>query len=220
MNLDELLSHPKIWRGAGGDFRSEVISTGFAELDQQLPGGGWPQSSITEIFVDRHGIGELSLLMPALASLTKGSSADETIVWVAPPYIPYAPALVRSGLDLNHVLLVDPLGTGLNALWAVEQVLHSKSKVTVLAWIEAANTAVMRRLQLAVEEQACWAILFRPYSAHQQRSPAALRLYLSRERNGFQIEILKCRGGRPAVVNLDLPVLPDRWLRVGSGGIG
>ena len=215
VNLDDLVHHPKVWKGAGDDLRFDVVSTGFVDLDRQLPGGGWPQKAITEIFVDRHGIGELSLLMPALAGLGK-----QAIVWVAPPYIPYAPALARFGLDLDQVLLVDPLCTGLNALWAVEQILRSRFKVTVLAWIEAANTVVLRRLQLAVEEHNGWAILFRPNTALQQRSPAALRLRLSRKSHNFQIEILKCRGGRPAVVNLDLSISPDSWIGVGSGGIG
>ncbi len=225
VSLDDLVLHPKVWRGAGDDFRLDAVSTGFVDLDRQLPGGGWPQNAITEIFVDRHGIGELSLLMPALAGLTK-----EAIIWVAPPYIPYAPALARFGLDLEQMLLVDPMstGTGLNALWALEQVLRSQSKVTVLAWIESANTAVLRRLQLAVEEHGCWAILFRPSTALEQRSPAALRLQLSRKNNNFQIEILKCRGGRPALVNLDLPVFserssnyrPDSGTYIGPGGAG
>lgn len=216
LNLDTLVSHPKIWRGAGNGLSLDVVSTGFAELDRRLPGGGWPQKAITEIFVDCHGIGELSLLMPALAALSK-----QSIVWIAPPYIPYAPALAHSGLDLNRIWLVAPEATGgLNALWAVEQVLRTKFNATVLAWIKTANKTVLRRLQLAVEEHGCWAILFRPNAALEQRSPAALRLRLSRKREKLQIEILKCRGGRPAVVDLDLPISRGGPIRLSSGESG
>ena len=49
-SLDLLLQHPGIWRGdrlaqAGVD----ALPTGFAELDKQLPGGGWPRGALTEI---------------------------------------------------------------------------------------------------------------------------------------------------------------------------
>jgi hypothetical protein len=215
VDLNDLTLHPKIWRGVDNELRLESISTGYQDLDGKLPGRGWPVSAITEIFVDCYGIGELSLLMPALAKLDK-----HPIIWLAPPYIPYAPALVRFGLDLDRLLFIDPVDAKLNALWALEQVLHWKPEITVLAWIETANTAALRRLQLAVEEHRCWAILFRPMAALQQRSPAALRLRLSRKAHCFQIEILKCRGGRPHRLNLDLPAYSDALSAVGVGGIG
>ncbi len=59
----------QIWRGKSAHFSQPVISTGFANLDEHLPGGGWPQRSITEVFLDYYGIGELTLLIPALREL-------------------------------------------------------------------------------------------------------------------------------------------------------
>src|SRR4051812_39379662 len=44
-------------------------STGFADFDALLPGGGWPVGAITELMPETYGIGELSLLLPALAKL-------------------------------------------------------------------------------------------------------------------------------------------------------
>jgi hypothetical protein len=65
-SLDLVLQHPGIWRGdrlaqAGAD----VLPTGFAELDEQLPGGGWPRGALTEILIEREGIGELRLRLEA-----------------------------------------------------------------------------------------------------------------------------------------------------------
>jgi hypothetical protein len=60
----------------------------------------------------------------------------------------------------------------------------------------------LRRLQLAAEDQACWTLLFRPASARQQRSPAALRIRLTRSETAARVEIIKCRGGRPGVVDI------------------
>ena len=47
-----------------------LCQPGFAALDRYLPGGGWPLGPLIEVFVERYGVGELSLLMPALAALT------------------------------------------------------------------------------------------------------------------------------------------------------
>jgi hypothetical protein len=72
----------------------------------------------------------------------------------------------------------------------------------VLAWDDAADGVILRRLQLAAEEQGCWVLLFRPASARLQRSPAALRIHLPQTYGATRVEILKCRGGRPGVVDV------------------
>ena len=45
-----------------------VLPTGFATLDAELPGGGWPAGALIELLADRPGIGELSLLLPLLGA--------------------------------------------------------------------------------------------------------------------------------------------------------
>ena len=202
MSIEDLVSHPHIWRGRDSQTAYSVLPTGFDALDRYLPGGSWPQNAITEIFLDRYGSGELSLLMPALASLSRQNvSSKQWIVWVDPPFIPYAPALTRCGVNLDRVLLVHSSGGHKNALWAVEQSLRSRSSVATLAWLPVADDAALRRLQIAAEQQSCWTVLFRPITALQQRSPAALRMKLS-SATKQSLEIVKCRGRRPEVVNL------------------
>ena len=61
--------------------RTEVLPTGFAALDERLPGGGWPRSGLIEILVSRFGVGELTLLLPVLAALTRRPMA-RWCVWV------------------------------------------------------------------------------------------------------------------------------------------
>src|SRR5882757_3608875 len=94
--LARLLEHPAIWRGTSVA-RAEVLSSGFAALDERLPGGGWPRSGLIEILVSRLGVGELTLLLPLLAALTSGPQA-RSCVWVAPPFEPFAPALAAHGV--------------------------------------------------------------------------------------------------------------------------
>ena len=179
--------------------------TGFKALDAYLPGGGWPVAALTEIMVERHGIGELSLLMPAMARLSEASLSDEAgrwIFWISPPFIPYAPALVSHGVDLDRILLVHAPMARSASLWAMEQALRAKSCVAVLAWARQAEHTALRRLQLAAEQSRCWAILFRSIDALKERSPAALRLKLAKTDTGIRIEVLKCRGARPGVVHI------------------
>jgi hypothetical protein len=147
--------------------------------------------------------------MPTLAALTRHDSAKppKWVAWIGPPFVPYAPALEQHGVSIERLLMIHPGEGQKNRLWAVEQVIRSGSSGGVLAWIATADDVILRRLQLAAEDQHCWTILFRPLAARRQRSPAALRLSLSPQTAAAtRIEIVKCRGGRPGIVDIVLPV--------------
>src|SRR5690606_12873892 len=84
--------------------RSRAVEpTGTAELDRALPGGGWQAGTIVELMPLATGIGELRLLMPALARITQ---SGRHVALVAPPYIPYAPALSWHGIRLERLLVI------------------------------------------------------------------------------------------------------------------
>jgi hypothetical protein len=190
--LQALLRDPRIQRGSASAVHPAGIPTGCAELDAALPGGGWPTGALAEILIERHGLGELELLMPALAHLSRG---NRVIAWVAPPLLPYAPALAGSGLDLRRLLIVRAQSPA-DALWSAEQALRSGSCAAVLAWAEP-STRWLRRLQLAAEAGAAWGVLFRTARVQGRASYAALRLRVS----PGKLELLKCRGGRPRTLH-------------------
>lgn len=198
MDVEDLVSHPKLWRAGNADRQLDTLPTGFEALDRALPGGGWPRKAIIEVFVEHYGIGELGLLMPALTRLEQRSMA-----WIAPPHIPYAPALVRFGLDLNGMLLVQPR-TQDDVPWAIEEIVRAQFQSTVLAWLRSADDRTLRRLQLVIEARQAWAVFFRPMTMLQQRSPAALKLRLIKQDDYLKIDILKCRGGKPSTVDVPL----------------
>jgi len=210
MSLEHLLQRADIWRGgqlsvAAG---AAAVPTGYSELDGLLPGGGWQQGALTEILMLRQGIGALRLLMPALARL---SHDDRWICWVAPPHIPYAPALVSAGVDLSRVLLVHPRAQQ-DGLWAVEQSLRSGTCGAVLAWPTLDDTGMMRRLQLAAEAGNALGFLFRSQRLVRRPSPAALRIQLDTHSDGkLSVSILKRRGGWAAG-----PVYLDTSLQHGA----
>lgn len=202
--LQQLLANPHIWRpGSTPVRRGEVLPTGFAELDSLL-GGGWPPGALTELLLDGQGIGELRLLMPALrASQLSGARGHrrQQSCWIAPPYIPYAPALARHGLSLAQLLIVSPESSA-DALWAMEQALQSNTCAAVLCWIDSIGRQSVRRLQLAAEESGSRGFLLRPARFARQASTAPLRIRLARAADSLQLDLLRNRYGMPGQVNL------------------
>jgi cell division inhibitor SulA/protein ImuA len=204
-SLEKLLENPRVWRACSQPGPAEGLSSGYAQLDRLLPGGGWPRQALTEILIEQYGIGELQLLMPALASLCvedPGTEAVEPgwIAWVAPPFQPYPPALQKCGINLARMLIVRPKNAS-EVLWSAEQVLSSGTCAAVLLWPQVLDDQASRRLQLAAEKGGSWAIAFRPLSARHEPSAAALRLELSAGDQGTRLAILKSRGGSPAVLH-------------------
>lgn len=203
--LAELLRHPALWRGAGIVDAPATVPTGFHRLDERLPGGGWPQSSLVEILVPAAGVGEIRLLMPALRALSAArTAAPRWIAWLGPPHLPYAPALAAAGLDPAHTLVIRPQA-GLHLLWAMEQALRSGACAAVLGWAAAVGDQALRRLSLAAAEGQSIGFLFRPPCHRSEASPATLRLLLAAGEKGLDIEILKSRGGVPSRIDR-LPV--------------
>lgn len=204
MSLSKVLENPRIWRGSSQVGIRSGIASGYPELDRCLPGGGWPPEALTEILIGQYGVGELRLLMPALARLSTEEAQAHTdprwIAWIAPPFQPYAPALQQCGIDLSRVLIVRPKDDS-ELLWSAEQALSSGTCAAVLLWPDSLDDQASRRLQLAAEKGHSWAIAFRPLSARQQPSAAALRLELQSTGQGTRVHILKSRGGRPTVLD-------------------
>ncbi len=189
--LAAVLAHSAIWRGNHlSRVTNASVPTGFAELDAELPGGGWPTAALTEILPRHAGIGELRILGTALAAL---SAQKRTLVWIAPPHMPYAPALAAIGIDLERVVIVTTRSPR-ETLWAAEQALRSKACGAVLAWPGAIKYPELRRLQLAAEDNPVLAVLFRTPQAAAETSCAALRIDLQTYHGQLAVHILKRRG--------------------------
>ena len=205
-DLSRLLEHPAIWRGRSAA-RARTLPTGFAALDEGLPGGGWPHAGLIEILPTCFGAGELSLLLPALAAATRRPEA-RWCAWVGPPLQPFAPALAQCGVALERVLVVQTgkkkEAGGKSALWAFEQTLRSGACDIALAWSRSAQPRQIRRLHLAAEHGATLGVLFRPREAARDSSPAALRVAVEPAAPGARVTLLKSRGGARGAIDLFL----------------
>lgn len=221
MSLEALEQRADIWRGGQSSLRGKGgygetsrggIPVGIEALAAHLP-KGWPRGALTEILAPMESPGSVSLLLPALAQLSR---QQRWLAWVAPPHVPYGPALVQAGIDLSRVLLVHPRATA-DGLWAVEQALRAGSCGAVLAWLPGGEPAALRRLQLAAEAGDCWGIVFRPPALAPQASPAALRLRVEPAQGGINVEILKQRGSWPrGSVQVPLPVFSRPYFNIPS----
>ena len=113
---DPAALHPAVWRASqiGGAPRRTTAS-GFALLDAQLPGGGWPHGVLTELLLPHPGVGELRLLAPALAAVAPavatpnsgpGGGHGRCVMLFDPPAALSAWALLQCGLNSRHWLVV------------------------------------------------------------------------------------------------------------------
>ena len=186
-SLDSMLAAQTLWHaGRHPAAATDGEPTGHAALDELLPQRGWPRRALTELLLPADGVGELALLMPTLARLSREGG---TLALIAPPYLPYAPAWQAAGIDLGvlHIIEAAPR----DALWAFEQCLRSGACAAVIGWPRQADAQALRRLQVAADSGDCLGFVLRNRKHAANPSPAALRL----EHDGDGWRVRKCRGG-------------------------
>jgi hypothetical protein len=201
--LDRLInSTPGLWKGGrSGAVVFRGIPTGYRELDQMLPGKGWPRGVVIELMLQSIGIGELEFMLPAIRVLI---SDQRFIMMVSPPYLPYAPALMDAGLDLDSFYLLMPESSE-DGLWAAEKALLNPLCGMVLLWSDSVpgrscgflSDAVVRRLQVAAQESQAILVVYRVSVRTRpvrQSSWAAIRFGLSRQGGKFVVDVLRVRG--------------------------
>lgn len=182
------------------------MSSGHANLDSELPDGGWPRSVLTELLLQQPGVGELQLLKPILVALSR----HQRVALVQPPYIPHAMAAQAWGIDPSRLIWIQPESTA-DALWATEQLLKSGGCGAVLLWQRDVRNEHLRRVHLAAQGTETWFWLLRPLASAMEPSPAPLRVGLRPAHGGALVEILKRRG--PAIdepIFIPLPDMPSR----------
>jgi protein ImuA len=211
--IEQIIQRSDTWRGRhnrGADAWSG-LSTGFRQLDAELYGNGWPLGQTIELLSDSSGLGAMGLFLPAMEQL---SASGRWQVFIAPPFIPYAPLLSARGIDTRQILLVHPQNRQ-DLLWSIEQALRSTTCSAVFAWMGAAEYrySELRKLQLAADGSDTLSVLFRPRPAARNHAPASHRLDMNAYR---QVHILKQRGGNQTVdvclsEDNDVPGQPQLW---------
>lgn len=182
---------------------AKVIDTCHRSLNSQLGEQGWPLSVATELLCSHHGGGELSVLLPAIAKLSQN---EKWVVFIAPPFIPYAPALDAAGVRSDRILMIHPRNTR-ELLWATEQALKAGTCSAVISWFGQQDIANkdLRRIQQAANNSDCLHIQYRDSLFADQPSPAKLRILLQPANDELHVQILK-QSGTWAGQQIELPI--------------
>ena len=209
-----------VWRANQmASWRAEAIPSEYPMLDKELPHGGWPASSLTELLLREAGIGEMHLLRPALRAI----AGKGRIALVQPPHPPQLAAWMSWGLPLDRLLWVKTENPA-DAFWSAEQILRNGSCGALLFWQSPRSPMrheALRRLHLIAQGADTVFWMLRPLAHAQDASPAPLRLALHPANGGITVGIVKRRGPQrdePLHVPLDgLPRSRPRLLTSDSG---
>ena len=203
--------HPALWLGHQlGRIGNDAVASGFARLDTELPGGGWPRRALSELLLPHAGVGEIRLLAPALVAAQR---AGRLVMVFDPPAALSAAALARLGFDVEELLVVHTRARvvpGSDSLWALEQALKSGHVGAVVAWLPPRlRSERLRRLQLAAHSHDGPAFVLRETAAAGRPTASPLRLDLrAGGADRLQVRILKRRGPPlEAPLSIELPTV-------------
>lgn len=200
------LALPEVWCAdqlARAD--APTLSTGYAPLDAQLPGGGWPLGGMVEVLQTFAAQHVWQLLLPGLVQAARRQPGP--VVLVGAPCAPFGPGLRAQGFAAKRLLWVQAEQAA-GRLWAAEQALRCADVAAVLAWLPQARSTDLRRLHMASQQHGRLLFVFRSLHAQHDASPASLRLWVEGV-DALRVHILK-RRGPPLEAPIALPAHPAR----------
>ncbi|MFC4158111.1 hypothetical protein [Chitinimonas lacunae] len=166
-------------------------SSGHLELDATLPGGGWPSGNITEIVSSRAGCGELKLLMPRLAELSR--NGRRTLL-INPPHLPYLPAWQAAGIDQDKLDWQEALHES-EFLHQVAQALAAPDCGAVVGWCHGPlSEQLTDALQRLVASSSVLCFLLRQGRMAGAGSSFPLRLEVEPAHGGLKVCVRRGRG--------------------------
>jgi len=206
-----------------------VLPLGLDVLDQALPGGGLDLGALHEIVEASEGDGAatgFALHLIARRLRQKGMEGRPAL-WCAPEVDLYAPGLAGFGLDPARLVIVRARRRT-EILWVLEEALRCRGLAAVLGEVPGADLASSRRLQLAAAGGGFGLLLHRREATSVRAtgpsptspSAATTRWQVASVPGGagpagvkpmgglpgpprWRLDLLRCRGGRPAAWLVD-----------------
>jgi hypothetical protein len=168
----------------------------FASADAD----GLASGAIHEVLADPKGGGSVDAFALLLASAVATSRSGGWVVWSDPGRTLYPPAMKRSGVALERLLLLRPRSPQ-EELWAIAECMRCAGVAATVARVERVTPVQARRLQLAVEQGGGVGVLVRPDDARSANYAAATRwrvssLSSSETAQRWQVELTYGHGGR------------------------
>jgi len=197
--LQQVLKRADIWQASKQSNHYPAIVSGYASLDKLLHFGGWPLNRLTEILIERLNIGEMQLILPAIAKVMEKGG---WLFLIEPPFNPYAPGWLKANINIQKMIIIQSCQEK-DWLWAAEQVIGHQESCCTLFWPpkDHLSNKVLKRLQLAAAQGGRLNFIFRSISVTNQSSPASLRLVVKKtdkentNSKSLDVEVLKQSGG-------------------------
>ncbi|WOF74523.1 hypothetical protein QMT40_002177 [Parvibaculaceae bacterium PLY_AMNH_Bact1] len=201
---------------------------GLDVMDRQLPGGGLARRGVHEVRAASYGdmgaaIGFAAALATRATFATGAPSGKGLIAWCQQSWgaydmgALYGPGLAGFGIDPSRLLLVNPAREP-DMLWALEECVRAGVFAAVIGEVPATsrhfNLRASRRLHLAAEDASTPLILMRGFGELASPSAALTRWCVSAastveegslraiDRPSWQVDLEKCKGGRPFLSDL------------------
>jgi protein ImuA len=206
-----------------------VLPFGVAALDRALAGGGLPLGAVHEIRGaggdEEDGAAAAGFAAGILARIGARGDRRGAVLWCLKRPDLYGPGLLAHGLDPARLVLVSASRDD-RILWALEEGLRAGRGAGLAAVVGEVGRLPMvasRRLQLAAERAGVTALLLRRWrtgdeaAAERDRPSAAVTRWriaslpaaaidgepgIGRPR--WRVELLRCRGGRPAACEVEV----------------
>jgi protein ImuA len=212
--LEALRARIRLLERGTGRAACDGLALGLPPLDAALPAGGLPLAALHEIAPGRPDWDDGPVTGFCLALLVRlAARRPGPVLWLAAGGDLYAPGLAAFGFDPARLIEGRAKGDG-EVLWAMEEGLRSGALAAVVAEVAELDATAARRLQLAAESGAVPAFLLRRWSRPGATVPiaAATRWRISaapaasfalpdsgiaEPRPRWQVELLRCRAGRP-----------------------
>jgi len=206
---------------ARGDEKGGV-STGFADLDRVLAGGGLSPGTLTEWVGDGEGSGAATLALAVGGHILR---REGVFVVMDDGRDFYPVSAAQLGVPLERTVVVRP-DEGTSTLWAWEQTLRCPGVAVTFGRVGAVSDRVYRRLQLAIEAGGGLGFLVRTPECHLRPAWAATRVYVtslpgighpSSPGRRLRVRVTRgLRGDREPVIEVelghetcDVPVVPE-----------
>jgi protein ImuA len=165
-------------------------------IDRHLPDGGLARGALHEVLAADPGaaIGFCALVLGRL---------ERPVLWIAPEADAAWPAgLHRLGLCASRLILARYRRPA-EGLWAMEEALRSPGLGGAVLVAGRVDLIAARRLQLAAEATGNLGLLLRPAAEAAGPTSAVTRWHAASlpdpaAEPHWQLDLLRCRGGRPA----------------------
>jgi len=196
-------------------FGQEVAVLPFevSAIDEALPWQGLPLAALHEI----EGAGaadENGAAVTFLAGILARLAPVRPVLWCLQRTDLHPPGLALVGLDAQRMVLLRAPDER-DILWAMEEGLRSRALAAVVGEVEALSTPASRRLQLAAESAGVTGFVLHRSAGNPGASAAVTRWRIAAlpsapiagepgiGRLRWRVELLRCRGGLPAVWDVE-----------------